>query len=91
MYQSPINYGYSIKIGSLNVSLRLVNGNSVTIWKKNGNQGSDWKYQELDITLEPPVSAINFEAQLDGINYGDLCIDDISLVKGKCSEGYSKI
>ncbi|RNA22036.1 Poly-cysteine and histidine-tailed, partial [Brachionus plicatilis] len=86
MYQSSNNYGYSIKIGTLNVSLRLMDGGSITIWKKEGNQGQDWKLEELDITLKPPISSINLEGYLDGVNYGDLCIDDIVLKKGKCKE-----
>lgn len=87
MYQSSNIFGYSIKIGTLSVSVRLANGNSTTIWKKNGNQGYDWKFQELDLVLKPPLSSINFEGYLDGVNYGDICIDEISISKGKCKEG----
>lgn len=87
MYHSSNVFGYSIKIGVLNVSIRLANGNSITIWEKNGNQGPDWKFQELDIMLKPPLSSINFEGYLDGVNYGDISIDEISIIKGKCKEG----
>ncbi len=52
---------------------------------KYGNQGANWQNAKIEIELEPPVTAIFFEVNIDDWNYGDIAIDDILFRKSSCN------
>jgi hypothetical protein len=56
----------------------------------SGNQGKDWKYGEVDVTINPPSGAIYFEAELDDYNYGDIALDKIRMKRSQCVPSMSK-
>lgn len=42
-------------VGSLNLLVHEMNSNrSVTVWRKNGNQGSFWKYAKVSVNKHGP-------------------------------------
>ncbi len=71
---------YGIDIGSLSVEISKDAGLSWdSLFYVNGNQGSNWLYQELDLNNYEGYSCIiRFTAKtLNNRNYGDIAIDDI--------------
>jgi hypothetical protein len=56
----------------------------------SGNQGKDWKYGQIEITINSPSGAIYFEAELNDYDYGDIALDKIKMKKSQCDPGMSK-
>jgi hypothetical protein len=51
---------------------------------KEGNQGEGWKLASVELTLQPPETAIFIEAKCKEWNYGDIVIDDFEFSLGYC-------
>ena len=44
----------------------------------------NWKYNEIDVTINPPASSLIFVANLDGINYSYIALSTIKMKELNC-------
>ncbi|CAH1772368.1 unnamed protein product [Owenia fusiformis] len=66
-------------IGQLRVHVHFP---PMSLWYLKGNHGNRWRLGQ--ITLDPGIFQIGFEATAEDGIYGDLAIDDVTLLDGDC-------
>ncbi|XP_044181061.1 MAM and LDL-receptor class A domain-containing protein 1-like isoform X3 [Acropora millepora] len=66
--------------GSTINRLNVFNGHSI-VFTRSGQQGNRWLYAEVIISVE---NTITFEGISGSSHFGDIAIDDISLMNGTC-------
>ncbi|GFR70367.1 MAM and LDL-receptor class A domain-containing protein 2-like, partial [Elysia marginata] len=73
---------FGLDIETLNVYLVTDKTNFTRIWTRSASQGNVWKLGQAPVSSNK-IYQIAFEAVVDEYS-GDIAIDDISLVAGKC-------
>ena len=73
---------YGINVGTLNVYTKQLFFRRL-VWAKSGNQGNLWRKAQVPLSLFFGVS-LSFEAIRGDSPFGDIAIDDVSLIDGQC-------
>ncbi|VDI81604.1 Hypothetical predicted protein [Mytilus galloprovincialis] len=72
-------------IGSLRVyQIYSTQDEDMPIWTVNGEQGTGWIYQAIDITYKNEYYQIMFEGVRGDGNKGDIALDDITITNSHC-------
>lgn len=76
---------YGSSVGSLSVYKKTGNPTGPRIWTLSGDQGDEWLVAQVSVWSPIRPFQISFQGTVGRADKGDIAIDDISIVKGKCA------
>ena len=79
-------------VGSLNMYVDKFVGDSFNrtkMWEKDGTQGNQWNEQKITLMSSDPWK-VTFEGIVGKMFYGDIALDDLSMVEGPCERNKLK-
>ncbi|XP_067126410.1 MAM and LDL-receptor class A domain-containing protein 1-like isoform X1 [Centruroides vittatus] len=79
-------YMFGAHVGELNVYLNPLNNKPKKIWRKFGTQSDKWYNYQVTIYLEEKDYKLEFEAVPGDGFAGDIALDEIGLIVGRCSK-----
>ena len=76
---------YGSNTGSLNVYKKTGSSVGVRIWSESGDQGNEWLIVKVAVWSPLRPFQLSFEGVVgSGGGKGDIAIDDVRLLDGKC-------
>ena len=75
---------YGRSINDLKVYFKHGRQLGAAVWSKHGTQGPTWTQAQVDVTGNSPLNVV-IEASKGSSMFGDIAIDDVSIVDGSCS------
>lgn len=76
---------YGSSVGSLSVYKKTGNPTGPRIWTLSGDQGDEWLVAQVSVWSPIRPFQISFEGTVGRADKGDIAIDDIRIVNGKCA------
>ncbi|KAK3579749.1 hypothetical protein CHS0354_002400 [Potamilus streckersoni] len=78
-----------VTAGTLNVYIKVGSASLRLLWNISGNQGDQWQMGKIYISVQNDYFLV-MEAVRGSDQFGDIAIDDIRIIKGRCldSEEY---
>ncbi|KAL3836125.1 hypothetical protein ACJMK2_021576 [Sinanodonta woodiana] len=78
-------HSLGVTAGTLNVYIKVGSARLRLIWTTSGDQGDQWHMARLNISVQNDYLLV-MEAVRGSGQFGDIAIDDVRIIKGRCSD-----